>query len=119
MLLTTHDLSDVEKLCERVLIIDHGAVLFDGRLAALTERFGGRRALVVDFEQSHADPQIAGAELIALEGPRATYHFDRGALSAAELIARIAARYPVADLTVREPDIEDTVRRIYEERLLS
>ncbi len=53
VILTTHDLSDIEKLCERVMIIDHGKLLFDGRLAALLERFGGKRALVLEFAQPY------------------------------------------------------------------
>jgi ABC-2 type transport system ATP-binding protein len=51
ILLTTHDLSDVEKLCERVMIIDHGKLLYDGKLEALKTRFGGNRELIVDFAE--------------------------------------------------------------------
>ena len=49
ILLTTHDLSDVEKLCKRVMIIDHGKLLYDGKLDLLRERFGEKRQLIVDF----------------------------------------------------------------------
>jgi ABC-2 type transport system ATP-binding protein len=55
VLLTKHDIRDVERLCERVLIIDHGRLLYDGRLEKLGERFGGRRQLVVEFEQEYAE----------------------------------------------------------------
>ncbi len=118
VLLTTHDLSDVEKLCERVLIIDHGRLLFDGRLNVLLERFGGPRELVVDMAEAYDDVRVDGAEVVAHQGLRVTYRFARGQVSASELIGRLSARYRLRDLSVREPEIEATVRRIYEERLL-
>ena len=121
VILTTHDLSDVEKLCERVLMIDHGRLLFDGPLADLRQRFGGERELLVDLAEDYADVSLEGAHVAAREGRRVTYRFARagaGAVSASELIGRLSARYRISDLTVREPDIESTVRRIYEDRLL-
>ena len=118
VLLTTHDLSDVEKLCERVMIIDQGRLLFDGRLAELQERFGGQRRLVVDFAEAYPDVHIEGAEVTSHEGQRVVYLFERGAIPASELIGRISDRYRILDLQVNEPDIEETIRRIYEEKLL-
>ena len=118
VLLTTHDLSDIEKLCERVMIIDHGRLLFDGGLETLRDRFGGKRELVVDFAEECGDASIEGAEIGEREGMRATYRFDRRETTASDLIGRLSARYRILDLSVREPDIEDTIRRIYEEKLL-
>jgi ABC-2 type transport system ATP-binding protein len=118
VLLTTHDLSDVEKLCERVMIIDHGQLLYDDTLGTLRRRFGGKRELLVDFAEEYADVGVQGAELSSREGLRAVYRFGHEELSASELISTLSARFRISDLSVREPDIEDTVRRIYEERLL-
>jgi ABC-2 type transport system ATP-binding protein len=118
ILLTTHDLSDVEKLCDRVMIIDHGKLLYDGGLSALTARFGGQRELVVEFAEMYDDVSIPGVVLAGRDGPRATYRFARETVTASELISRLSAQFRITDLSVREPDIEDTVRRIYEERLL-
>lgn len=119
VILTTHDLGDVEKLCKRILLIDHGQLLFDGLLSELQRRFGGERELIVDFAEEYEDVSIEGATVIAREGHRVTYRFPRGQLSASELIQRLASRYRIVDVTVREPAIEDTVRRVYEEQLLS
>jgi ABC-2 type transport system ATP-binding protein len=118
IVLTTHDLSDVEKLCERVLIIDHGRLLFDGNLNDLKSRFGGRRELVVDLAEDYEDVSVPGAEIILRDGPRVTYAFDRDELTASDLIHRVSGKLRIRDLEVREPDIEQTVRRIYEEKLL-
>jgi ABC-2 type transport system ATP-binding protein len=118
VILTTHDLTDVEKLCERVMIIDHGRLLFDGQLDTLKERFGGKRELVVDFAEAYADVSVAGAEVARQEDQRVVYRFERGTITASELIGRLSSRYRIRDLAVREPEVEATIRRIYEERLL-
>jgi len=118
VLLTTHDLSDVERLCERVMIIDHGRLLYDGQLEALKTRFGGKRELVVDFSEVYTDVSVPDAHVAEQDGQRVVYQFERGEITASELIGRLSNRFRLRDLSVREPDIEDTVRRIYEERLL-
>ncbi len=118
ILLTTHDLADVQKLCARVMIIDQGKLLYDGRLDSLQSRFDGNRELVVDFANQYADVSITGAQVVEHMNDRATYQFDRQTISASELIGRLSKRYKILDLAVREPEIEGTIRRIYEERLL-
>ena len=118
VILTTHDLSDVEKLCERIMIIDHGQLLYDGKLETLRERFGGKRELVIDLADHEKTVAIEGTEVIARDGRQITYRFERSAITASELIGKLSAHYQIRDLKVREPEIEETVRRIYEERLL-
>jgi ABC-2 type transport system ATP-binding protein len=122
VILTTHDLGDVEKLCERVMMIDRGRLLFDGLLSTLRERFGGERELVVDLADDYDDVTVDGAAVVAREGRRVMYRFGArrsvDSLTASDLIARLSGRFRISDLSVREPEIEATVRRIYEERLL-
>lgn len=118
ILLTTHDLADVQKLCDRVMIIDQGRLLYNGRLDALQDRFGGRRQLVVDFAEAYADVSVPEAEVVDHENGRATYLFERRTITASALIGRVSSQYRILDLSVHEPDIEATIRRIYEDRLL-
>ena len=118
VILTTHDLADVERLCRRVIMIDRGQLLFDGGLDELMRRFGGERELVVEFAEDYAEPTVPGARLIECDGRHARYAFARDEVSASALIGRLSALYRVADLSVREPQIEATVRRIYEGQLL-
>jgi ABC-2 type transport system ATP-binding protein len=118
VILTTHDLLDVQKLCDRVMIIDRGALLFDGQLDALLDRFGGKRELVVDLAERYDTVEVQGAEVVERDDLRVTYQFARGEIAASELIGRLSSLYRILDLQVREPDIEATVRRIYQERLL-
>jgi ABC-2 type transport system ATP-binding protein len=101
------------------MIIDQGKLLFDGQLSQLRARFGGKRELVVDFAERYDSASVVGADLVSLENQRATYQFSRGETTASELIQRISSQYRIRDLEVREPDIETTIRRIYEERLLA
>ncbi len=118
VLLTTHDLADVQKLCPRVMIIDHGRLLYDGALATLQTRFGGHWQLTVDFAEPYPDVSVDGAELVDFADQRAVYAFDRQALSASDLIGLLSARFSLRDVSVAEPDTETTIRRIYEEKLL-
>jgi ABC-2 type transport system ATP-binding protein len=118
VLLTTHDLSDVERLCERVLIIDKGHLLFDGALDELLRKFGGKRKLVIDFAEYYPDIFVEDAEVSECDGTRAVLAFARDKVTASELIRRVSQKYRIRDLSVKEPEIENTVRRIYEERLL-
>jgi len=115
VLLTTHDLDDIERLCSRLLIIDHGHVIYDGGLDALRDKYGQERTLVVDLAETAAPITIAAAEVVKVDGPRQWLRFRRDTATAAELIAEIAERYPLRDLTLEEPAIEDIVRRIYVE----
>jgi ABC-2 type transport system ATP-binding protein len=118
VILTTHDLQDVQKLCQRVMIIDTGRLLFDGELTELSRRFGGYRELIVDFLEANEDVTIAGASVVRQDGHRVTYRFERDQTTASALIGRLSARFRIRDLEVRETDIEETIRRIYQERLL-
>ncbi len=114
VILTTHDLGDVEKLCERVIMIDQGRVMFDGALAALRARFGGDRVLVVDFENAPSDTlQLNGAREVSREGNRLWLAVPHGQGALPGLIATLFASYQIRDLSVQEPEIEEVVRRIY------
>ena len=119
ILLTTHDLSDVEKLCPRVMIIDQGRLLFDGALTALRDRFSQERELVVEFAEDYPEVTLPQARLITQDGRRATFCFERTAVTASTLIGDLSARYRIQDLSVLEPEIEALIRRIYEDSLLS
>jgi ABC-2 type transport system ATP-binding protein len=118
VLLTTHDMADVEQLCSRLLIIDHGTLLYDGTLDGIRNRLGTERTLVVDLDEACDHPlAIPRAREIRADGPRRWLQFNRLEITAAELIADVAARYRLHDLTIEEPDIETIVRRIYEQGL--
>jgi ABC-2 type transport system ATP-binding protein len=115
VMLTSHDLVDIERLCSRILVIDHGHLVYDGGLERLKDRFGTERILVVDLEEPRPPLSVEGARVIKVDGPRQWIAFERERISAAKLTAEVAALAPLRDLTIEEPDIEDVVRRIYAE----
>jgi len=112
LLLTTHDLQDIEALCDRVVVIDHGTAVFDGPLTDLHRRGGSTRTLVVDLVDEVPPISVAGADTRKVDGPRQWLTFPADA-SAAPVVAAVAASYDVADLSIHEPDIEDVIRQIY------
>ncbi|MFF0966183.1 ABC transporter ATP-binding protein [Streptomyces sp. NPDC003703] len=112
VLLTTHDLQDIEQLCSRVMVIDHGRLMYDGSLPGLHEAAQGERTLVVDLERELPPLEVPGARVVRVEGPRQWLSFPAGE-SAAPLVARVAEHYPLVDLSVREPDIEAVIAEMY------
>ncbi|GGX45054.1 ABC transporter ATP-binding protein [Streptomyces chryseus] len=115
VLLTTHDLTDIEQLCKRVMVIDHGRLVYDGALAGLHEVGESERTLVVDLERELPPVEVAGARVLKVEGPRQWLAFP-ASVSAAPLVAAVAQRYPLVDLSVREPDIEAVIAKMYADR---
>ncbi len=119
ILLTTHDLADIEHLCRRIVIIDHGKLLYDGEINQIRERFGTQRTLVADIDVQPGDPPAdqlrPGITLVKQDGPRHWFRFNRSEATAADVIAMVAERYRLLDVTIEEPDIEEIVRRIYED----
>ncbi|WP_431950208.1 ABC transporter ATP-binding protein [Nocardia lijiangensis] len=118
LLLTTHDMGDIERLCDRVLVVDHGRLVYDGSLFGLGATVGARRVLVVDLAEPTPDLRELppGAELLTSEagGMRQRLAFDAESITAAQLLAAVSDRAEVRDLSIEEPGIEDVVRRIYE-----
>lgn len=117
IILTTHDLSDVEKLCDRMMIIDHGKIIYDGTVEKIKRRYGKKRRLVVDLAEDYSEVVVSEATTIRRDARRAWLQFDRDEVSASQLIARLTQKYDIIDLTLEEPDIETIVAGIYEDGL--
>jgi ABC-2 type transport system ATP-binding protein len=117
VLLTTHDLSDVERLCRRVVVIDRGQVVTDDELGALRRRSSGPRELVVELATPSRELGLAGVPGVLgcaeeAGGLRQRIRFD-AAISAAALVAEVMRRADVRDVAVLEPSIEDLIRALY------
>lgn len=115
-ILTTHDLNDVEKLCARIILIDHGQKLYDGSIDAIKRRFGRHRILSAEIDGYCADCDIVmpGVRVISQQASRIQFEFDRELVRADELIVALAARYELKDVTVSEPELETIIRQIYQ-----
>jgi ABC-2 type transport system ATP-binding protein len=119
VILTTHDLGDIQQLCRRVIIIDKGKVLMDGLLEDLRRRLGDPVRLELDLQE-----RIGCAVLAELtgdlpvrwsecDGRKSVAEFSRLEVTSAEVINRVVAVHRIRDLQIREPSIEDVVRQIY------
>ena len=113
VLLTTHDLDDVEHLCRRMLIIDHGRVLLDGSVERFKSDHGTERTLVVDLERAVAALELGSGTVVRTDGPRQWIRFDRRTTTAAEVMAEVSDREAIRDLSIEEPDIETLIHEVY------
>jgi ABC-2 type transport system ATP-binding protein len=112
VLLTSHYMADVEALAQRVIVIHHGALLFDGALAALVERFSPFKTMTVDLERPPDDPARYG-EVVSLDDCRLTLRVPKS--EAAAVTARLLADLPVVDLTVTDPPVDEVIDRVFSE----
>jgi ABC-2 type transport system ATP-binding protein len=119
LLLTTHDLSDIETLCRRVVVIDHGRLLFDGPLARLRDRILPMTSVVFDVKTLPEPEKLSwdGLQVREVASHRYRLDIDRRTTSPAAAVKEIVNRFDVADIAIEEPQIEDVVKRIYVEGL--
>ena len=118
IVLTTHDLADIERLCRRLVVIDQGRIVHDGSLEDLHARYGSRRRVVVDLDDPLAVPiALPGVttESVHTGGRRITYVLEGGVTTAGELVRRLAEVASLRDISVVEPGIEEVVARLYKE----
>ena len=115
ILLTTHDMVDIEKVCSRIMIIDHGRIVYDGNIDQMRAQYGKHRTLVVEFEEVIPDFMAPHASLIKSDGKKKWFAFNRFETTPSTLITHISAQFPILDLAVEEPEIESIVRTIYQQ----
>ncbi|MBV8748702.1 MAG: ATP-binding cassette domain-containing protein [Candidatus Eremiobacteraeota bacterium] len=113
VILTTHDLADVERLSRRIILIDEGRVIYDGPLERLREEYGTHRTLVVNLAETYDEVTVPGTEVESREANTVRLRFNRREMTAEALIRRVTERYRITDVAIIEPDIESIVRRIY------
>lgn len=128
VILTTHDMDDIEALCNRVIVIGKGTILYDGDMTGLRQMVTNERKLIVDFVHEFSDeyvenlannkvdcglPIIEGANLLSLDGKEATYAFDPDKVKASDLIKKVAATYEIEDILVHNASIEEIIAELY------
>lgn len=113
MLLTSHYMRDVEALCQRVLVIAHGRVIFDGPLAGITERFGQLKLVRLHFAGEEAPTDLGQYGECTADGPVAELKVDRNRVP--EALAAILDRYTVVDMSVQDPPLDQMIAKVFEE----
>jgi ABC-2 type transport system ATP-binding protein len=116
MVLTTHDLADIERLSRRLIVINQGRIVHDGTLDELHARYGSRRRLVVDLDEPLPMPlALPGVtvESVQADGRRITYAIDGAVTTAGEILQRLTEVAALRDISMLEPAIEDVIARLY------
>src|SRR5262249_44798151 len=114
MLLTSHNMRDVEALCSRVLVITHGRLIYDGPLARITEQFGQFKLVRLNFGGESAPDDLGEfGEVTARQGPVIDLKVDRSRV--AEAIGAILDRNTVIDMSIEDPPLEQVIARVFEE----
>ncbi|KAA3664117.1 MAG: ATP-binding cassette domain-containing protein, partial [Chloroflexi bacterium] len=114
VILTTHDIGDIEELCKRVMIIDDGKLIYDGPITTIKERFGQFRE--ISFETAVSVPTLnlpEGADLISAEDRQLKLRFNRTIASASKVAAAVMNQIEVLDFSLAEPDLSMVVKQIY------
>lgn len=112
VILTTHDLGDIQELCERIIIINHGVMMEDGNLSQIVDRIAPYKTLVVEFYDEEA-PKHEKCEMTEHEGNIAKYKFMKKDTTAAEIIADLSAVKTIKDVSIEEAGIDDIIRVAY------
>ncbi len=124
VILTTHDMSDIEELCHRLIMIDQGRILFDGPLSRIRENFGNMRTLEVDLRHPYQPDSLDFDRIFQLEpgsislktdSHRLTIRFPGQQVSAVDIIKKIQEKDDILDFRLKETEIEEIVKKIYSE----
>lgn len=112
VILTTHDLGDIQELCERLIIINHGVMMEDGNLKEIIDRIAPYKTLVVEYYDEIA-PEHERCEMISHEGNVARYRFAKSDITAADIIADLSSEKAIKDVSIEEAGIDDIIKVAY------
>jgi ABC-2 type transport system ATP-binding protein len=115
VMLTTHDIGDIEDLCDRIVVLDEGKKIYDGELDALVNRFTSRRMILDVRNGEDFSLDLDGIKEVEKDDGHIEVVFDREQISASELMREVLDNYDVLDFQLKEPDIEAVVKKIYNE----
>lgn len=115
IILTTHDMNDIEHLCKRLIILEEGKIMFDGETELLKQRFVHEKVIEVEFyEDVPAMHGIPGVTVVRAQGCKKWLTFDNDNFGIGDVIGSIASQYKIKDISVKEPSVESIIRNIYD-----
>lgn len=115
IILTTHDMNDIEALADRILLIGKGTLLYDGKLNALRSRFGTHKSITIDYERSDERVHIDGTHIVSWTPERAVISVDTEQVKVSDVIAKLSSRVELIDVAVEAQPIEDIMVQLYRE----
>jgi ABC-2 type transport system ATP-binding protein len=115
VILTTHDMNDIEALAERVILIGKGQLLYDGPLSELRQRFGTHKTITVDYHINYTPFQIPGAQVLSWSPERAKLSFDTTDVITSEIITQLSNKVELIDISIEARPIEEMIVQLYKE----
>jgi ABC-2 type transport system ATP-binding protein len=116
VILTSHDAGDLEALCKRVIIINHGQIVYQDKVSTLKRRYLTTKTVSIRYaEQVPADFGIAGTEVLKTSQYGVKLRFDSSATRVEDVIAQLARAGSIVDITISDPPLEEVIRAIYAE----
>ena len=116
IILTTHDLVDIEEICPRLIMVDDGKLLFDGELTRLRTALGSRRRLTLEFSADPGPIELSTATLITDDGAAKHYLLEDEAISLVDVLNEVGRGHALRDVKLEEPDIEEVIRTFYQNK---
>ncbi len=113
MIFTTHDMQDIEQTCNRLIIIDKGSIMYDGSLHEIRNKYGTSRELIAEFNEETRVQPINDVIIEDKEDRRVSFTFDNNVTDVNKLMHEILGKYSVRDITVKEPEIESIIQKMY------
>lgn len=113
IILTTHDMDDIEALCERIIILDEGKIVYDGQTDRLKKRYIREKSIVVEFFEDPGTLELEDVRVDGDAGLKRRLTFSTDVTGAPEVIARLVARHRIKDLSIHEPKVEEVIKKIY------
>jgi ABC-2 type transport system ATP-binding protein len=119
IIITTHDMGDIEELCERIVIVDKGKKIFDGLIDDIKKKFGTERVIIVDFHSPVEKRKLKwkGVKILEIEENRVFLEINTKKTSVSETIKKILSKWSIHDISIEEPEVEGIIRKIYREGL--
>jgi ABC-2 type transport system ATP-binding protein len=115
VILTTHDMSDIEALAERVILIGKGTLLYDGSLSELRSKFGTQKTITIDYRENHNPIQIPGATTLSWSQERAILSVDTERVLVSEVITQLSSKVELIDVEIDSRPIEEIIVQLYKE----
>lgn len=116
IILTTHDLQDIETICPRLIMVDHSRLIFDGELKRLRAASGSARRLTLEFVSDPGPLPSRTATLVSDEGLHKNYLIEREEISLVAVLSEVGSGRGLKDVALHEPDIEEVIRTFYQRR---
>ncbi|MET3698432.1 ABC-2 type transport system ATP-binding protein [Bacillus oleivorans] len=115
VILTTHDMSDIEALADRVILIGKGTLLYDGSLETLRKRFGKNKTITVDYQENQKPFEIQGATLLSWSPHRAVLSVDTSIHPTSDIMAQLSQKLAIMDVAIETRPIEEMIVELYKE----